>query len=191
MSHSTTQLKKEFNKKEFKIGASSAKVCGWYLISTLFFHTGLIPFSTILVFILRLFGANIGKDVRIKPGIRIKYPWKLSVDDYSWLAACYIENLEQVIIGKNVCVSQEAMLLTGNHNYKTTSFDLITKPIVLQDGAWIGAKAVVCPGVTVASHAILSVGSVATRNMQPYIIYQGNPAIQIRKRNFYKYCFII
>ncbi|RYE54395.1 MAG: colanic acid biosynthesis acetyltransferase WcaF [Sphingobacteriales bacterium] len=182
MIYPTTQLKKKFDKKDFRVGASSAKVYSWYIISTLFFHTGLIPFSSLLVLILRLFGANIGRNVRIKPGIRIKYPWKLSVDDHSWLAACHIENLDEVTIGKNVCVSQQAMLLTGSHNYKIPSFDLITKPIVLYNGAWIGAKAVVCPGVTVATHAVLTVGSVATKNMLPYMIYQGNPAIQIRKR---------
>lgn len=183
MIHST-QLKKDFDKKGFQTGSSFFKIYSWYAISALLFHTGLIPFSSILVLILRLFGASIGTGVRIKPGIRIKYPWKLSVDDYSWLAACYIENLDQVIIGKHVCVSQEAMLLTGNHNYKTTTFDLITLPIIIQDGAWIGAKAVVCPGVIVASHAILCVGSVATRNMDAYMIYQGNPATKIRKRIF-------
>ncbi len=89
-----------------------------------------------------------------------------------------------VVIGKHVCISQEAMLLTGNHNYKKPTFDLITRPIVLEDGSWIGAKAIVCPGVTVASHAILSVGSVATKDMETYMIYQGNPAISVRKRIF-------
>lgn len=183
MNHST-QLRKDFNKKGFQAGASLAKICCWYLVSTLFFHTGIIPFSNILVLILRIFGASIGKHVRIKPGIRVKYPWKLSVGDNSWIAACLIENLDNVIIGKHVCISQQAMLLTGNHNYQSVSFDLITSPIILHDGSWIGAKAVVCPGVIVASHAILSVGSVATKNMDTYTIYQGNPAIKIRKRTF-------
>lgn len=181
MIHST-KLKKDFNKKGFKTDASTVRIYAWYLISTLFFHTGIVPFSNVMVFILRLFGASIGKDVRIKPGIKIKYPWKLCIGDYSWLASCHIENLDLVIIGKHVCVSQEAMLLTGNHNYKRTSFDLVTHPIIIQDGAWIGAKAVVCPGVTIASHAVLSVGSVATRNLESYTIYQGNPATKIRKR---------
>lgn len=179
-----TQLKKEFDKKGFRIGASWAKTCCWYIISALFFHTGLIPFSNILVFILRFFGAGIGRDVRIKPGIRIKYPWKLSVGDSSWLANCIIENLDQVFIGKHVCISQEAMLLTGNHNYKITTFDLIIRPVIIEDGAWIGARAIVCPGVTVGSHAVLSVGSVANKNMETYTVYRGNPATKIRKRTF-------
>jgi putative colanic acid biosynthesis acetyltransferase WcaF len=177
-----TQLKKNFNKSGFDIGAHFMKVWSWYLIDTLFFKSGIIPFSNILVLILRLYGAEIGKDVRIKPGIRITYPWKLCVGDCSWLATCYIDNLEHVVIGKNVCISQEAMLLTGNHNYKSSSFDLIARAILIEDGAWIGARALVCPGVVAASHSVLTAGSIATCNMERYMIYQGNPAVAIRKR---------
>ena len=148
----------------------------------IFFRSGLIPSSTILVWILRLFGANIGKEVRVKPYIYIHYPWKLTVGDYSWLAECRIENLAQVTIGSNVCVSQKAMLLTGNHDYKKVGFDLITKPIILADGAWIGANAVVCPGITANSHSVLTVGSVATKNLEAYAIYQGNPAVKVKDR---------
>lgn len=148
----------------------------------LFFRSGLIPVSSVLVFILRLFGAKIGKDVRIKPYIYIHYPWKLTIGDHSWLAECRIENLAAVIIGKNVCVSQNAMLLTGNHNYKSSDFDLITRPVVLEDGVWIGAKAVVCPGITAGSHSVLTVGSIATNNLETYSIYQGNPAVKVKDR---------
>lgn len=177
-----TRLKKEFDKKDFDAGASGLKIFCWYFTSMLFFRSGLIPVSSILVFILRLYGAKIGIDVRIKPYIYIHYPWKLTIGDYSWLAECRIENLAKVSIGKNVCVSQNAMLLTGNHNYKKVDFDLITKPIILEDGAWIGANATVCPGVIAASHAVLTVGAVATKNLDAYAIYQGNPAVKIKDR---------
>ncbi|RZL59398.1 MAG: colanic acid biosynthesis acetyltransferase WcaF [Pedobacter sp.] len=177
-----TRLKKEFDKKDFDAGASSFKIFCWYFTSMFFFRSGLVPVSSILVFILKLFGAKIGKDVRIKPYIYIHYPWKLTIGDYSWLAECRIENLANVSIGKNVCVSQNAMLLTGNHNYKKVDFDLITKPIVLDDGVWIGANATVCPGIIAASHSVLTVGSVATKNLDAYAIYQGNPAVKIKDR---------
>lgn len=177
-----TQLKKNFDKKGFNAGASSLKIVCWYFVSLFFIRSGIIPFSAIIVFILRLFGAKIGKDVRIKPRIYIHYPWKLSIGDHSWLAECRIENLAHVTIGTNVCVSQEAMLLTGNHDYKKSGFDLITKPIVLENGAWIGARAVVCPGVTVKSHAVLTVGTIATKDLEAYGIYQGNPAIKVKDR---------
>ena len=141
-----------------------------------------MPISTVLVFILKLFGAKIGKDVRIKPYIYIHYPWRLSIGDYSWLAECRIENLAQVTIGKNVCISQDCMILTGNHDYKTINFDLITKAIVLENGVWIGARAIVCPGITASSHSVLTVGSIATKDLEAYGIYQGNPAVKVKQR---------
>lgn len=181
---SSTTLRKKFNKKEFKVGASSTKVYCWYLVHVLCFKSGLVPFSSILVGILRVFGAEIGKDVRIKPGIHIRYPWKLQLGDHSWLADCYIDNLDLVSIGKNVCISQQAMLMTGNHDYKSSTFDLVTKPIVLEDGVWIGAKSLVTPGVRAASHAVLTAGSTAVKNLDAYVVYQGNPALKVRIRRF-------
>lgn len=179
-----TTLTKNFDKKAFRTGAPAAKVYCWYLIDVVCFKSGLIPFSTILVGILRLFGAQIGKDVRIKPGIHIRYPWKLRLGDHSWLADCYIDNLDMVIIGKHVCISQQAMLMTGNHDYKSRTFDLMTKPIIIEDGVWIGAKSLVTPGVRVATHAVLTAGSTAVRNLDAYVIYQGNPALRQRTRIF-------
>ena len=124
---------------------------------------------------------QIGKGVVIKPSVNIKYPWKLIVGDHVWIGEnVWIDNLAEVFISDNVCISQGAMLLTGNHNYKLSTFDLIIGTITLEDGVWIGAKSVVCPGVKCASHSVLTVGSIATKNLEPYIIYQGNPAIKIK-----------
>jgi putative colanic acid biosynthesis acetyltransferase WcaF len=94
----------------------------------------------------------------------------------------WIDNLTSVTIGDHVCLSQGALLLTGNHNYKKNTFDLITGPITLEDGVWIGAKSVVCPGVRCSSHSVLAVGSVAAKDLKPYFIYQGNPAAPVRER---------
>lgn len=177
-----TQLQKNFDKKGFNAGASSLKLICWYFTSVMFVRSGIIPFSSILVMILRMFGAKIGKDVRIKPGLYVHYPWKLTIGDHSWIAECRIENLAEVRIGSNACISQQAMLLTGNHDYKKTGFDLITKPIIIENGAWIGARAIVCPGITVKSHAVLTVAAVATKDLEPYGIYQGNPAVKVKDR---------
>lgn len=178
-----TQLHKNFDAGDFKVGASTLKQLVWYFTDILFFKSRMIPFSSVLVALLRLYGAKIGKEVRIKPGIHIKYPWKLEIGDYSWLADCYIENLDRVIIGENCCISQQAVLITGNHNYSSTNFDLRIAPIILEEGAWIGATAKVCPGVTLHSHAVLTMGSVATKDLLAYSIYQGNPAVKIKERN--------
>lgn len=177
-----TQLYKDFDTGDYKIGASSIKQLLWYFISIFFFESRLIPFSSLLVFILRIFGSKIGKQVRIKPGVHIKYPWKLEVGDYSWLADCYIENLDWIKIGNNCCISQQAVLMTGNHNFKKASFDLTTAQIILEDGVWIASSAKVGPGVIAHSHAVLTMGSVTTKNLSPYGIYEGNPAKYIKDR---------
>jgi putative colanic acid biosynthesis acetyltransferase WcaF len=141
------------------------------------------PFSSLKIIILRLFGAKIGKGVTIKTGINVKYPWKLKIGDYCWIGEnVWIDNLNMVTIEDNVCISQGALLLCGNHNYKRSTFDLIVGEIKLKQGSWVGAKAIVCQGVTLNSHSILSVGSVATKDLQGYGIYQGNPAEKIRDR---------
>jgi putative colanic acid biosynthesis acetyltransferase WcaF len=157
----------------------------WYLTNVFFFKNRLFPFSGLKVFILRIFGAKIGTRVVIKPSVNIKYPWKLSIGDNTWIGeGVWIDNLAQVSIGANSCISQGAMLLCGNHNYAKTTFDLMTGEIILEDGVWIGAQTVVCPGVTCSSHSILTVGSVATKNLGPFGIYQGNPAAKIKERTF-------
>lgn len=133
--------------------------------------------------LLRLFGAKVGKGVIIKPGVNIKYPWNLEIGDYTWIGErVWIDCLTRVKIGSNACVSQGALLLSGNHNYKSKGFDLMVKPIVLEDGAWVGAQTTVCQGVTIGSHAVLTVGSVAASDLEPYSINKGNPAEKIKER---------
>lgn len=178
---STTRLD-QFNNAWYRPG-SAFKRALWYLCSW-FFLQSYFPFSAFKVFVLRCFGARMGKGIRIKPAVRIKYPWKLEVGDYAWIGEdVWIDNLDQVVIGAHCCISQGAMLLCGNHDFKKSSFDLITKPISLEQGVWIGAKSVVGPGVTVRHHAVLTVGSVATSDLEAMGIYRGNPAQFIKKRN--------
>lgn len=173
-----------FQNKEYNPG-SRLKILLWYLVNAVCFANYFIPISAVKVALLRAFGAKIGKGVVIKPNVIIKYPWLLEIGDHVWIGEqVWIDNLAKVVIGNHVCISQGALLLCGNHNYKNPTFDLLVGKITLEDGAWIGAKAVVCPDVIVHSHGILSVGSVATKNLEPYSIYQGNPAIKIRDRKF-------
>lgn len=160
------------------------KRLAWFVAGRLFVNT-YIPFPvSIKIGILKLFGARIGAQVMIKPKVNIKYPWFLTVEKNAWIGEnVWIDNLTFVTIGENCCLSQGALLLTGNHNYKSPTFDLKVSPIVLEDGVWIGAKAVVCPGIVCGSHSMLTVSSVATRHLEAYGIYSGNPAQYIRKRS--------
>ena len=172
-----------YNNNDYNVGKNKIIAVAWYIINSLVFQSSLIPFSGLKVRLLRLFGAKIGLGVRIKPSVNIKYPWKLEVGDYTWIGeGVWIDNLALVIIGSNACLSQGAMLLTGNHNYKKNTFDLILGEITIEDGVWIGAKALVCPGVKANSHSMLTADSVATKELEAYSIYQGNPAVKIRER---------
>lgn len=150
----------------------------------MFIFKTMFPFpSKLKVTILKQFGTKIGYNVTIKPNVNIKYPWFLEIGSHVWIGeGVWIDNLAQVNIGNNVCISQDAYLLTGSHNYKKSSFDLILGRITLEDGVWIGAKATLCPNVTCKSHSVLAVGSVTSSDLQEYTIYQGNPALAKRKR---------
>lgn len=159
------------------------KIAFWFVVNALFIKSYLPIPVLIKVALLRWFGARIGTGCVVKPGVNVKYPWLLTLGSHVWIGEqVWIDNLSPVVIGSNVCLSQGAMLLTGNHDYRRSTFDLTTRPITLEDGVWIGAKAVVCAGVTCASHAVLAVGSVATHSLDTYGIYQGNPAVWVRQR---------
>ncbi|CAG5068719.1 2,3,4,5-tetrahydropyridine-2,6-dicarboxylate N-acetyltransferase [Dyadobacter sp. CECT 9623] len=176
-----TDLSK-YDNSSYKPG-SFVKQLLWYFTGRLFVHTHLPYPSGFKNSLLRMFGAKIGNGVVIKPKVNIKYPWFLQIGDHTWIGEnVWIDNLTMVTIESNVCLSQGCMLLTGNHNYSKSAFDLIVKPIIIEKGAWIGAKATVCPGVKVGSHAVLTVNSVATTNLDADGIYQGNPARYIKTR---------
>ncbi|HZG26640.1 MAG TPA: WcaF family extracellular polysaccharide biosynthesis acetyltransferase [Chitinophagaceae bacterium] len=170
-----------------QIRASRLKQLLWFVVNAFFFINPLNPSSGIKVWLLRIFGAKIGKHVVIKPSVNIKYPWLLAIGDNTWVGEkVWIDNLCEIVIGKNVCLSQGAMLLTGNHDYTRVTFDLVVQQIRLEDGVWIGSRATVCPGVSCESHSVLTTLSVATRNLSAYGIYQGNPAKEVRKRMIVK-----
>lgn len=155
----------------------------WFYINALIINSNFVPSRSVKVFLLRLFGARVGHGVNIKPRVNIKYPWNLTIGNYCWIGeGVWLDSLAPIKMGNNVVISQGATLLTGNHDFTKPSFDLMVKQIVLEDGVWICAHGVVCPGVTCATHSVLSVGSIATKNLQPYGIYQGNPALEVKKR---------
>jgi putative colanic acid biosynthesis acetyltransferase WcaF len=178
---STTNLA-SFNNSWYKPGGRLKRLM-WYLVNVVFFRSA-FPLSAVKVSLLRLFGASVGKGVLIKPHVNIKYPWLLEIGDHVWIGEeVWIDNLGKVVISSHCCLSQGAFLLCGNHNYSKSTFDLIVGEILLEEGVWIGAKSTVCPGVKCASHAVLAVGSVATKDLEPFSIYQGNPAQKIRQRS--------
>jgi putative colanic acid biosynthesis acetyltransferase WcaF len=169
-----------------QVGAGKFKQLLWYFINVIFFRNSLNPSSGLKIFLLKLFGASIGKGVVIKPAVNIKYPWKLMIGSNSWIGEnVWIDNLEPVSIGNNCCLSQGCLLLTGSHDAMKENFDYTAAGINLQDGVWIGANAIVSPGVTCKSHSILGAGAVTDKDLDAYTIYKGNPAVPILKRTIH------
>lgn len=159
----------------------------WHFFNAFFMQNPLNPYSRLKIVILRLFGAKIGKGVVLKPGINVKYPWSLEIGDHSWVGEnAWLDSLAKIKIGNNCCVSQGAYFCTGNHDWTDPAFGLIVKPITVEDGAWVGARVTVLPGVTIGKHSILAAGSTVSKNTDPYMIYVGNPAQPVKERKILK-----
>ena len=171
-----------FNNDWYKPGRSILVRALWYAVNWLFFKSS-FPHYGLKRFFLRLFGAKVGKGLIIKPHVSIKYPWLLVIGNHVWIGEeVWIDNLAKVTLKDNSCISQGALLLCGNHNYKKTTFDLIVGEITLEEGSWAGAKTVVCPGVRMGANSLLTVGSIATASLEANWIYQGNPAQKLKAR---------
>ena len=172
----------QFDNAHYHPGAWPKRVL-WYVVSLVVFESGLPWPSPLKRFWLRALGAKLGKGIVLKPRLRIKYPWNLTIGDHSWIGeGVWIDNLDHVHIGHHCCVSQGAYLLCGNHDYTRPTFDLITRPIILEDGSWAGAKSILGPGAVLGKEAVLSAGSVGLGALAAGKVHQGNPAQPIRDR---------
>jgi len=133
--------------------------------------------------LLRCFGARIGRQVRLRPGVFIEQPWNLTIGDNSSIGdRALIYCLGKVTIGSNVSISQGAHICAGTHDFTRPDMPLLRPPIVIENDAWIAADAFVGPGVTVGAGAILGARACAFKNLQPWTIYGGNPARALRPR---------
>lgn len=168
---------------DYTPGASLLRQLLWFFLGDFLVRTRLIPLSRFKVWVLRRFGATIGRGVRIKPGVRIKFPWRLTIGDHCWLGEnAWFDNLAPITLGDHVCISQDVYLCTGNHDWSDPRFKLIIRSIHIEQGSWLGARSSVAPGVTIGAGAILCLGGVAMRSLDPMTIYAGNPAIAIKPR---------
>lgn len=173
----------QFDNSDYRHNAPALKRLLWYFTNVLFFINPLFPFRGPKPTLLRMFGAVVGKGVVIHPGVNIKFPWKLEIGDHVWIGQrAWLDNIDRLTIGNNVNISQGALIILGDHDYKKVSHPTIYKPVVLEDGCWIGTRAIVTLGVRVGTHAMLTAGSVASKDMDPYMIYKGNPAEAVRER---------
>jgi putative colanic acid biosynthesis acetyltransferase WcaF len=115
--------------------------------------------------------------------VNIHLPWKLKVGDHAWIGEeVFILNFELVQIGTQCCLSQRAFLCTGNHDYSQPDFRFRNQPITVEDGAWIGAQVFVAPGITIGTEAVITAGSVVTKNMPARTVCSGNPCQPVKPR---------
>lgn len=136
----------------------------WYYVSLFIMESGWLPSSKLKRTCLRVFGANIGKGVVIKPNVRIKYPWKLTIGDHCWIGQdVWIDNLDEVTLESDVCLSQQAYLCTGSHDHRSTTFELKTGPILVKHGGWVCARATLLPGSVVEAGEVISAGTVLSK----------------------------
>jgi putative colanic acid biosynthesis acetyltransferase WcaF len=155
----------------------------WVIVEALVFVNPVVTSYRLKRAVLRIFGAQVGTGVIIKPGVHVKYPWRLTVGENCWIGErAWIDNMEDVRIGDNVVISQGAYLCTGNHDWSDPGMALRPEPIVIRHGAWIGAFARVAPGRRVAQESVLVIGAVLLTDTEPLGIYRGNPAIFVRSR---------
>lgn len=164
-------------------GAPLWKQLLWFFIGFRLVRSYLIPISSFKVWLLCLFGSQIGTGVRIKPDVRVKFPWLLTIGDHCWIGeSVWFDNIEPIVIENHVCISQGVYLCTGNHDWSDPTFKYISKTIHIESESWLAASSSVGPGVRVGRGAILTMGSVALKNLGPMVIYSGNPAIATKKR---------
>jgi putative colanic acid biosynthesis acetyltransferase WcaF len=160
----------------------------WVVVEALILLNPVITSYGLKRWILRRFGAQVGKNVIIKPNVHVKYPWRLRVGDNSWIGErAWMDNFVDVRIGANVCISQGAYLCTGNHDWSDPGMGRFVMPVAIEDGAWVGAFARVAPGVTVGREAVLGLGAVLVEDAEASGIYAGNPAVKVRERTLRDY----
>lgn len=134
-------------------------------------------------FLLRSFGARIGKGVRVYGSARVWYPRHLTMADFSCLGPgveCY--NQGRITIGRHVIVSQRAHLCAGTHDISDPHFQITPRPVRLDERCWVAAEAFVGPGVSVGEGAVLGARGVAMKDLAPWTVYSGNPAVPVKQR---------
>jgi len=164
-------------------GRSGLVVQLWWFVQATFFRGSPQVMYGFRRWLLRLFGAQIGKGVIVRPNVTIPYPWKLQIGDYSWIgdhAVLYC--FAKITIGKNVVISQKSYLCAGTHDYRSPGFDMQAFPIVIEDEAWLAADVFVAPGITVGRGAVVGSRSSVFGDLPGMMVCVGSPARPVRAR---------
>jgi len=162
-----------FTGRGYDKGRGLAWCAAWYATQHVVFKAWWCP-GRLRARILRAFGATVGQGVVIRAGVRVHWPWKLTVGDHTWLGeGAWLLNLEPITIGSHVCVSQEALLCTGSHDRRSPTFEFDNGPITVGDGAWVATRAVVLRGVEIGENAVVGAAAVVASTVPPGTVVRG------------------
>ena len=157
----------------------------WSVVSLLLFRFSPKPLHSWRAFLLRCFGARVGKRVHVYPGARIWAPWNLELDDASAIAnGAILYTQGKIIIGRNAVVSQGAHLCAGTHDYNHPDFPLITEPIYIGEHAWIAAEVFIHAGITIGKGCVIGARSVVTKDMPDWMVCSGHPCKPLKQRKY-------
>ena len=176
------------NLKTFKVpkdfrGKSKIIVQLWWIVEKTFFAMSPQVFYGWRRFLLRLFGAKIGKGVLIRSSVRITYPWKVFIGNYSWVGeSCVLYSLGEIHIGNHVAIAHGVYFNTGLHDYKKESFDIGSENVFIEDESWITNDVYIAPGVTIGKGCVIGARSSVFKNMPEGWVCVGSPAKPIKKR---------
>lgn len=172
-----------YNQSWYSRGRNSFFVLLWWLIQGSLFRFSLHPMYAWRRFLLRIFGAKIGKGVQIRANAKFTYPWKVSVGNYTWIGDnVEFYSLDQIVVGEHCVISQHSYLCTGSHDIEDPYFSLITKPIHIKDGAWLASDVFVYPGITIGEMSVVAARSTVLKDIPSNEIHAGSPAKFIKYR---------
>ena len=155
----------------------------WMLVSNVFFRFSFHNWYMWRRFLLRLFGAKIGRDVRVRPSARIEIPWNVEIGDGSVVGDdAKLYSLGKIRIGERTVVSQYAHLCAGTHDYHDRTFPLLRPPITIGNNVWVAADAFVAPNVTIGDHAVIGARSSVFKDIPANVVAAGNPARPLKRR---------
>jgi putative colanic acid biosynthesis acetyltransferase WcaF len=155
----------------------------WNLCWAIFYRTSPRPLHSWRAFLLRLFGAKMGPNCHFYPRSKVWAPWNLvCADQVTAGDGVEIYNPAPVTLGSHAILSQEAYVCGATHDYDDPAFPLIAYAMNIGAYAWVCARASVAPGVNIGEGAVLGLGSVATRSLDPWTVYAGVPAVKVKER---------
>ncbi|MEF9891154.1 MULTISPECIES: colanic acid biosynthesis acetyltransferase WcaF [Citrobacter] len=164
-------------------GGGVIKVQLWWAVQATLFRWSPQVMYRWRAFLLRMFGAKIGKNVVIRPSVKITYPWKLTLGDYAWVGDdAVLYTLGDITIGAHAVISQKSYLCTGSHDYASQHFDINATPIVVGDKCWLATDVFVAPGVTIGDGTVVGARSSVFKSLPANVVCRGNPAVVTRER---------